>query len=447
MIGTDELVVGFMGLGKLGTPVAIAAAQRGHTVNGYDIDSTKMSSLQAGCPSDISPEPGIDEALKGVGSKFHTTQLQDMVDASKIIFVCVETPHDQNQDGSKRLRGAPKDFDYTALKNACTMLAAALAQKTQTFNNAGGNITDYTEIVIVSTVLPGTTRLHLAPIFERICPMTNYRLVYSPSFIAQSTVIEDYQQPEFCLIGLGSDNASDDCPEYSSYLERMHTAPQKLMSWETAEFTKVFYNTYLTFKVMLANLCGQMCDKMAARDGGTYHSPRSHEVMRTLKEATDRLVSTAYMSPGMGDGGGCHPRDNYAMAWLCNTLGMAYNPYEDVMEYREKHAEYLGKQLRAASLEYGTKLTGAPLPMYILGRGFKKGVTQEDGSPSLLVADMINLPDHCVVDSAEGLGSPGAYLLGQPDLSLLEHVLPGSVVVDPWGIAFSCNNYSVRRIG
>ena len=65
------------------------------------------------------------------------------------------------------------------------------------------------------------------------------------------------------------------------------------------------------------------------------------DVTAAISMATDRIISPRYLRGGMGDAGGCHPRDNIAMSWLAEELGLSCNPFEDMMRAREKQTRWL----------------------------------------------------------------------------------------------------------
>ena len=102
---------------------------------------------------------------------------------------------------------------------------------------------------------------------------------------------------------------------------------------ENAEMIKVSYNTFITTKIVLANNVMEMCHNLPNTDVDV--------VMSALKKGNRRLTSSAYLNGGMGDGGGCHPRDNIAMSWLSTTIGIDRNYYDFIMKKRENQTEFL----------------------------------------------------------------------------------------------------------
>ena len=149
--------------------------------------------------------------------------------------------------------------------------------------------------------------------------------------------------------------------------------------------------------------------------------------MGTLKLATDRLVSDRYMTPGMGDGGGCHPRDQIALSWLAKTVGLYYDPFASIIQAREAHAEWLSDVWSRAALN---------LPMIMLGTAYKPNSNLTTGSHARLVQHYVDEFQSChATDEPMGNYPVACYFLATPHDHFLTAELPeGSVLVDPWGV-------------
>ena len=412
--------VGFIALGKLGFASAVGAMQRGHEVWGYDADPQIRNLIETGQIQRYSFEPGIQEEFDKVADNFHmANSIQEVVDNCELIMLSPQTPHPPELDGSVRFKHARKDFDYSFLRSCCSEVATAI--KLAYLHKV---------VVIVSTVLPGTTRTELLPIFQKVLgkdPGLSYTVLYSPSFIAQSTVVRDYKDPEFALLGVSEHGLAQGIALYESYLRTIHNAPILKMSWESAELAKVCYNTFLGYKIILANTVMEMCDGIPAVD--------CNEVMNALKHAHHRLISPAYMSPGMDDGGACHPRDNIAMAHISDMVGLPYNLFDYLMDVREKQTEYIAKR----ALDLNTSFE-KPRPIVVMGRVFKPRVNQLTGSPSLLLENILkeqydNVWSYDNIVGPEDLPTePSIYIMTLRDLSYMRiPLVAGSAIIDPWG--------------
>jgi UDP-glucose 6-dehydrogenase len=173
-------------------------------------------------------------------------------------------------------------------------------------------------------------------------------------------------------------------------------------------------NTFISAKLSLVNMIQDVAERVGNMDADT--------VARALAESTQRITGPAYMKPGMGDGGPCHPRDNIALRWLSEKLRLGYDLFDSIMRAREVQAENLAREL----VSHG-------LPVIILGKSFKPGVSYTDGSYSLLVAHYCEQLGSSV-DYDQILSKPATYLLGHQRYYTTElaEMAQGSVVVDPW---------------
>lgn len=341
--------VGIVGLGKLGLPVAYTMASFGHEVCGTDINPAVQKYIN-GEEEVPFQEEGLPELMEKHSVKWQPT-ITEVVANSDIVFVAVQTPHEPEFEGSTRIPDERKDFDYRWLCNAVsnTAKAAKVWDKQIT-------------LVTISTCLPGTYEREIKPLLN-----SKVDYVYNPFFIAMGTVIHDFTHPEFVLIGTERDQKGWE--ELFALYDSMELGLPFLTDIATAEGIKVFYNTYITAKTVLANTYGEMAHKLGMN---------VDDIHKALSMSTDRLMSGKYLKAGMGDGGGCHPRDNIALSYLANKVDLSHNIFEDLMQAREDHAEWLADEC----LKHGKKIL-------VLGRSFKPETNIETGSPAILVANIL----------------------------------------------------------
>ena len=100
-----------------------------------------------------------------------------------------------------------------------------------------------------------------------------------------------------------------------------------------------------------------------------------------------RISSDKYLSGGMGDGGGCHPRDNIALSWLSDELGFRFNWFDNIMKHREVQTEWLADLIEEHS---------GGLAINILGKSFKPQTNITTGSPSILLKNILEERGHAV---------------------------------------------------
>jgi UDPglucose 6-dehydrogenase len=395
--------IGFVGLGKLGLPVALSVASKGYNVLGYDINeqvkeyiATKTIPYQ---------EVRMDELFKEHTVTF--TDLRNVIERSDIIFVPVQTPHDPMYEGITRIPESRVNFNYDALVSAI-----------QSISNIVNEIDQNKIIVIISTVLPGTVEKYITPVLT-----DKIKLCYNPFFIAMGTTINDFLNPEFVLLGVDNEEAANTVEEFYSTI---HSKKVFRTSIKNAELIKVAYNTYIGMKIAYANTMMEICHKTGAN---------VDSIIDAICLSDKRLISGNYLRGGMGDGGGCHPRDNIAMSWLARELNLSHDFFEDLMLAREDQTNWLAE----LCLEHN-------LPIVILGKSFKPETNIQTGSPSILLRNILNekikveiydpKTDINFVQDTEhirGKDTPYTYFIGTQHQCFKDFVFnKNSVVVDPF---------------
>ena len=385
--------IGFIGLGKLGLPCAEAMSQKGHAVKGYDINP-KESNLVTVVES-----------------------INDCVTGADIVFIAVPTPHDPLYDGREPTAHLePKDFSYDIVKTC-------LAEANKHMNK--GQL-----LVLISTVLPGTTRR------EFIHLVTNTRFVYNPYLIAMGSVAWDMVNPEMVMIGTADGTETGDAKQLIDFYKTvMENSPRyEVGTWDECECIKVFYNTFISAKIGLVN----MIQDVAVRQGNIDVDV----VTNALSKSTMRIMGPQYMTAGMGDGGGCHPRDNIALRYMADKLNLGYDLFDAIMNAREIQAKNLASELVKHAEENR-------MSIFIHGKAYKPGVEYCDGSYSLLVGHYCEQLGHkpTYIDPLtedDIQGCYGVVLLAHNRKITYEYrgfeetqnlyckIEKGSIVVDPW---------------
>ena len=418
--------IGFIGLGKLGLPVALAVESRGHKVVGYDpseqvkdiIDSKKLQYQEQWA------QKHLDK------SKIEIKSVDEVVGESDIIFVPIQTPHDPLYEGITRLPDERVDFDYTYLKKGIKDLSEEI------WHQQSKKV-----VIIISTVLPGTIRREIKPIID-----TNpyFKLCYNPFFIAMGTTMRDFLHPEFVLFGHDDDWALN---KSEKFYRTISHAPVFKTTIENAELIKVLYNTFISTKLAFSNTVMEMCHKLP--------NTNCDDVMNALSLGTKRILAESYWSGGMGDGGGCHPRDNIALSWLSRELNLSYDWFDNIMKQREKQTEWLCDLIEETSFKYKGCADGYPI--LILGKSFKPETNITTGSPSILLKNLLEERGHKqvsmwdpYVDTHKLLTGEEAmiYFIGtkHPDFTSYSYN-QGSIIIDPWRYIPNIDNCEVVLIG
>lgn len=403
--------VGFIGLGKLGLPVALAINSKGHEVMGYDVNPAVKEYLEK---KSVPFKEKDLQLLLDNNSVVIAEDVSQVVEWADIIFTAPQTPHDPKFEGSTRIPEERKDFDYSFLKDVVQQVAHA-AQKQEK------KIT----LVVISTCLPGTYNREIKPLLN---DYVNY--VYNPFFIAMGTVLYDFFNPEFVLIGCDKDA---DINTVRDLYATIHRADKLIVDITTAEAIKVSYNTFITTKTVLANLWGEIAHKTGANVDG---------ITTAWEMATDRLMSPRYLTAGMGDGGGCHPRDNIALSYIANKIGLSFNYFDALMKAREEHAAWLADVIVKTSAKEA-------LPIIMLGRSFKPETNIETGSPAVLVSNILEERQVPHIHLEDYLSNePALYFIGTQHKRYNDYNFePGSVIIDPFGYIEDQEGVEIIRIG
>ena len=335
--------VGFVGLGKLGLPVALAVESKGHKVFGYDIKKEIYNQIK-NRKIDYKEKHANDLLKK---TNIEIVSLEKLVNLSDIIFVPIQTPHNKKYEGINDIPKTRRDFNYNYLVKGIKMISKELKK-----------IKKKKLIIIISTVLPGTIR-------RKILPVTNKytRIGYNPFFIAMGTTIDDFLYPEIILFG------SDDkfvIEKAKNFYRTLTNSSFFETTIENAELIKVVYNTFISTKIAFINSITELCHRLP--------NTNIDEVTRALSLSTKRIISNSYLRGGMGDGGGCHPRDNIAMSYLAKKHNVSFNIFEAIMLQRQKYNHWL----KDLCLNYSKKRS-----LVILGKSFKPETNIVTGSPSI----------------------------------------------------------------
>jgi len=333
------LKIGFIGLGKLGLDCAEVFAEH-YEVRGYDIYPRESASVKV-------------------------CEIQELVQESEWIFIAVPTPHAEGYDGSTPSSHLePRDFGRDAVIDAIVKI--------------NQHATTSKKVVLISTVLPGTTRHYFEPVLDEI-----HQFLYNPYLIAMGSVKWDMVNPEMIMIGTNDGNPNALAQELIDiYQPMMKNNPRyEIGTWDECEAIKIFYNTFISAKVGLANMIQDFAMKIG--------NINVDVVTDALARSTMRIMGPKYMTAGMGDAGACHPRDNIALRWLAEEYDVGYDMFDTIMRAREVQAKNLADFLVMKAQKYN-------LPIVIHGKAYKPDVPYCIGSYSTLVGHYVRQAGHNV---------------------------------------------------
>ena len=388
--------IGFIGLGKLGLDCAEVMAEK-YTVHGYDI------------------YPRTSDSVKVCATP------EEMIDNSDWIFIAVQTPHAEGYDGSiPSSHMEPKDFGHDAVKSSIELINLFA--------------TEPKKVVLISTVLPGTTRREFYSMLN-----SEHQFLYNPYLIAMGSVKWDFANPEMVMIGTETGDPSEMEDLINLYRPLMKNNPRYVTgTWDECESIKIFYNTFISAKVGLVN----MIQDFALKIGNI----NVDVVTDALAQSTMRIMGPKYMTAGMGDSGACHPRDNIALRWLAKEYDIGYDMFDTIMGAREVQAKNLADFLIEQA-------DGKPIVIH--GKAYKPDVPFCIGSYSTLIGFYIEERGLSVkyVDPIADNPKDVVSTIDEPSIVLYAHnryitygytgqytkdntfycdIPKGSTIVDPW---------------
>jgi UDPglucose 6-dehydrogenase len=279
------------GLGKLGACMAATLAARGFPVVGIDIDSQKISDVNAGVPP--VDEPLLAETLKEAKGRLRATiDPAEAVGTDASFFI---PPSPSLPDGS---------FSNEYLLKAMQPIAVALRAA-----GKQGHV-----FVCSSTTTPSAIDTVLIPMLEKEAGWRcgqGFHVCYNPEFIALGNVINGLLEPDLVLIGQSDENSGAALEEvYRKY--KRNDCPIFRMSIISAELTKISLNSYITMKISFTNQLRMIAEQFPAAD--------INAILRAI--GSDSRIGGKYLRPGLSYGGPCFPRDNRLIAYAARQLGL-----------------------------------------------------------------------------------------------------------------------------
>ncbi|GIU81112.1 MAG: UDP-glucose/GDP-mannose dehydrogenase family protein [Acidobacteria bacterium] len=350
--------ISVIGLGKLGASMAACFAYRGFEVIGVDISPKVVDAVNSGkAPVQ---ETGLDDLISANKERIRATlSHEEAVLNSDISFVIVPTPSDE--------RGA---FSLQYAAWAYKEIGKALAKKN-----------GYHNVVLTSTVLPGSTRQVLMPVLEKESGKKagkDFGVCYSPEFIALGSVIRDFLNPDFTLIGELDERCGEQLEQlYSKVVE--NGAPSARMSIENAELTKIAVNTFVTTKITFANMLAEICEKI----------PGGNVDVVTKALGMDSRIGHKYLKGALGYGGPCFPRDNIALSFIAKELGVSAE--------LAKITDSMNRSIVGKVVEKVKKIANQGSTVAVLGLAYKPFSHVTEESQSIQIASALSKSGYRVV--------------------------------------------------
>jgi UDPglucose 6-dehydrogenase len=363
--------ISVVGLGKLGAPLVAVLASRGFEVVGVDRIPAQVSALRAGRATVT--EPGLQDLLaRSLGRVDATMDIQSAIATSEVTFVVVPTP--TGNDGN---------FSTAHVISVIREIGVALRSKV-----------GYHLVVITSTVMPGSTGGPIRQALEISSDRyvgSNLGLCYNPEFVALGSVITDMLRPDFVLIGESDVHAGD---LLASIYERICDNRPYIhrMNFVNAEITKMSVNTFVTEKISFANMVSDICDRLAGADAST--------VLRAI--GCDARIGSKYLSPALGYGGPCFPRDNAAFGSMARAIGAQADLAEAADSINKRQPARVVNLVRSL-LPRGT--------IGVLGLSYKPATNVIEESQGLAIASQLAAAGYRVIAYDPQAGDAGKSVL------------------------------------
>jgi len=378
-----------IGIGYLGLTHAACMADLEHDVLAIDTDHERVARVSAGEMPFF--EPGLEELLrKGLetGRLRFTTSYEEVAEFGEAHFLCVGTP--QGPDGAA-------DLSYL------TSAADALAPHLRSGCLIAGK----------STVPVGTARKLLARVHAAAPAGAEVDLAWNPEFLREGTAVQDTLRPDRIVLGVTSDRAE-------ALLRQVYDQPLAdgipalTMGLETAELVKVSANAFLATKISFINAVADACEAAGA------------DVTQLVDAlALDERIGRRSMSPGLGFGGGCLPKDIRAFRATAASLGV------DSMVSLLADVDAINRARRSRVVDMAREAVGGSLAgkrIAALGVAFKPNSDDVRDSPSLDVCGRLAV-EGAFVSAHDPVALENASRL-RPDLRYASSVLEAAERAD-----------------
>ncbi len=325
-----------IGAGYVGLATAVMFGKLGHRVACVDIDERRVRDIASG----RSPfyEPPLETELAKLvkrGVLTASSDLRGSAKDSKFIFICVQTP----SLSSGRI-------DIRALKAACRGVSKVLASSE-----------GYKTVVVKSTVVPSTTASVVRQILEVGSGKTagkDFGLCMNPEFLQEGSALKDSMKPSRVVVGAIDKRCGDALMRLYSPIK----ADKIRTDLSSAEMIKYASNTFLATKISYANEMANICTRLGID---------SEPVLKAVGK--DPRIGPLFLTPGLGFGGSCLPKDVKALRQKAKSLGVPARLMTGVLGVNDEQPfeamELLGKALGTVR---GRRIA-------VLGLAFKGGVS------------------------------------------------------------------------
>ena len=347
MLHERNMKIGVIGTGYVGSVTGACFAEMGNTVICVDKDQKKID--QFGSGKVPLHEKGLDELVtRNLKNEtlFFTTDLEDTLKKSDIIFIAVGTP--PNEDGS-----------------------ADLSHVLGVASSIGQHMDHPLIIVDKSTVPVGTADLVSKAISSELKKRgveISFNVVSNPEFLAQGTAVKDFLEPSRVVVGADDSKVIETMRElYDPFMRR--EGRFFAMDPKTAEIVKYASNCFLAAKISVNNEIANIC----AGAGADFDHVRK-------AMGADPRIGEPFMYAGPGFGGSCFPKDVKALIKTAKDFGYEAQMFKQTLDTNEKQKFVLSQMVVS---EMGEYLSGKKFAVW--GLAFKAGTDDMRESSALTI--------------------------------------------------------------
>ena len=340
-------VVGIIGLGYVGLPLALTFAERGYSVLGFDIDPSKVEALEAGQSYIRHLDPERLPAAIAAG-KLRATFDFERLGEPDVLIACVPTPLTPQRE---------PDMSFVV----------------STARRIGARLRKGQLVILESTTYPGTTDDLVRPILEEsgLASGKDFFLAFSPE--REDPGNREYGTATIPKVIGGSDPAAGDLAV--ELYGRVVAQTIRVSSCRVAEATKLTENIFRAVNIALVNELKMIYERMGI------------DVWEVLDAASTKPFGFMRFNPGPGWGGHCIPLDPFYLTWKAREYGFATRFIELAGEINRQMPLYVIGKLQAALNDRGKAVKGSRV--LVLGLAYKKDIDDPRESPAFEILNAL----------------------------------------------------------